>query len=147
MFHMSEPAQTFKNHAKLDPLFHFFLAPVSIFLLIWSLVHAYKAGTIDSILIAAGFLVLFVTIGKMRGYSLKVQDRVIRLEERLRLQALCSGSVQSRIPELTEKQLIALRFASDGEAAALAAKALDEKLEPKQIKTAVQKWRADWFRV
>jgi hypothetical protein len=147
MFHMSEPVQTFQNHARFDPLFHFFLAPVSIILLIWSLVHVYKARTIDSILIAAGFLVLFVAIGKMRGYSLKVQDRVIRLEERLRLQALCSGSVQNRIPELTEKQLIALRFASDGEAATLATKAMDERLAPKQIKAAVQKWRADHFRV
>jgi hypothetical protein len=144
---MSQPAQTFKNHGRLDPSFHFFLAPVSILLFIASLVHLFRHRTGEAALLSAGFLILVVLVTKTRVYSLKVQDRVIRLEERLRLGALASDDLKLRISELTEGQLIALRFASDGEAPALAVKALDEKLTPKQIKAAIQNWRADYFRV
>ena len=80
-------------------------------------------------------------------YSAKVQDRVIRLEERLRLQSLAPDAFKARIPELTVRQLVALRFASDSEVTALATKALDENLAPKQIKALIQNWRPDFHRV
>ncbi len=139
--------QTFANHARLDPLFHFFVLPVfalstlaAIVLFLW---HPSLHSAWRFVLIAAGTVAVF----KIRLYSLRVQDRVIRLEERQRLASLLSESSRSRIPEFTEGQLIALRFASDGEVARLAERALAEKLSPADIKKAVQSWRPDYWRV
>ena len=114
--------QTFANHTRFDPLFHFFLGPIFILALIVALInffyhlpnrsahHSFHAFLI--VLFAAALLVLAF---KTRLYSLKVQDRVIRLEERLRLMQILPEPLRSRIPELTEGQLVALRFASDAE--------------------------------
>jgi len=139
--------QTFANHGRFDPLFHFFALPIFGLSLLWSVVHFIRHPGLHS---AVAFVVLAaatVVALKTRMYSLRVQDRVIRLEERLRLAQLLPDATRSRIGELSEPQLIALRFASDGEVAGLVQQTLDGKWDAKQIKGAVQVWRADFFRV
>jgi hypothetical protein len=83
----------------------------------------------------------------IRLNALRVQDRLIRLEERLRLQTLLPAELSPRIAELTESQLIALRFASDNEVPGLVEKVLAAKMKSKDIKQAIVTWRADMFRV
>lgn len=146
--------QTYANHTRFDPPFHFFLAPVFILGLILSLIHFFyhlresdMRDNIHSFLLIVLAVALITVILKMRLYSLKVQDRIIRLEERLRLTQLLSEPLRARIPELTEDQLIGLRFASDAEIPKLVERALLEKLKRKDIKKAVQNWRPDYWRV
>jgi Family of unknown function (DUF6526) len=146
--------QTYANHTRWDPLFHFFLLPVFGLGLLMSLIHFFAHITHGDlrdhvhafllILLAAAFL---VAISKLRFYALKVQDRVIRLEERLRLATLLSEPLRSRIPELTVDQLVALRFASDAELPGLAERALNEKLSRADIKKSIKSWRPDYWRV
>jgi len=92
-------------------------------------------------------IIAFLAVGKARSHSLKAQDRIIRLEERLRLAALLSAEDNARCKALTVAQLIGLRFASDAELPALAVRALQENLTQKQIKEAINSWRPDYFRV
>ena len=143
---MAEP-QSFKNHAMFDPPFHFFLAPVGIFLLISAIVEVVRnPGWMTGIHVLV-MVWLIVLMFKTRIYSLKVQDRVIRLEERLRLAALLPAALQPRISELSVDQLIGLRFASDAELPALVEKTLGGNLNRKQIKEAIQNWKPDNWRV
>ena len=89
----------------------------------------------------------FLVLGKLRQYPMKVQDRVIRLEERLRLQSLAPEEWHAQIYRLTEDQLIGLRFASDDEVVELAKQALEHNLTRKQIKERIKDWRPDNWRV
>jgi hypothetical protein len=91
-------------------------------------------------------IVLFMLAGISRSQTLRVQDRIIRLEERLRLQALLPAEDRAHIDELSIKQLIALRFASDAELPALVRKTLTQNLEPKAIKQSIVNWRGDYYR-
>lgn len=146
--------QTLANHTRWDPVFHFFVIPIFVLGLILSLVHFFAHITHGDlrdhihafmlILLATAFLIL---VFKVRLYALRVQDRVIRLEERLRLTQLLSEPLRSRIPELTEDQLCGLRFASDAEVPKLVERTLNEKLSRADIKKAIQTWRPDYWRV
>lgn len=147
---MSDKPQTYANHARFDPWFHFSLIPILVFLFISGIVgmvsmHHHRFHFHLSLALFSLLLLWVVTCA--RNYSLKVQDRVIRLEERLRLAALLPEPLRSRIPELTVKQLIALRFASDAEVPALVQRTLTESLPPKEIKKLIQNWRPDHLRV
>jgi hypothetical protein len=146
--------QTFANHARYDPLFHFFLLPVFGLGLVFALIHFFAhLGHADfrddfhAFMLILLALALLTAVFKIRLYSLKVQDRVIRLEERLRLTQLLSEPLRSRIPELSVEQLCGIRFASDAEVPKLVERALNEKLTRKQIKEAIQTWRPDNWRV
>ena len=146
--------QSFAHHTRLDPAFHFFLLPVFGFGLVLSLIHFFAhlahsdfRDNFHSFLLIVLAIAVLVLAFKERLYALKVQDRVIRLEERLRLMQLLPEPLRSRIPELSEDQLCGLRFASDSEVSKLAERTLNEKLSRKQIKEAVKNWRADNWRV
>jgi len=151
---MAKTPQTFANHTRFDPPFHFFLIPVFAFAVLFSLIfffahigHRTTWGNVHAFLIVVLAFALLILMFKTRLYALKVQDRVIRLEERLRLMQLLPDPLRSRIPELTEGQLVGLRFASDAELPKLAERALNEKLSRQDIKKSIQNWRPDYWRV
>ena len=141
------PQQDYSHHTRFDPLFHFFLAPVALIVLIVMIVRAVNNPNWDSALHIVIALWALVAAFKIRLYALKVQDRVIRLEERLRLKEVLPANLQPKIGALTEDQLIGMRFASDGELADLVQKAVDQKLDRKQIKQSIKNWRPDFWRV
>jgi hypothetical protein len=142
-----EKEQNLKNHAKLVPIYHMFVLPVFLVNIIWSLVrlrYGLTFGAILSVLMAVALMVLALCA---RTFALKVQDRVIRLEMELRLARVLPAELHPRIGEFTPAQLIALRFASDAELAALAQQVLQENLTDRQeIKRRVKNWRADYLR-
>jgi hypothetical protein len=144
---MSETSQNLKNHARLDPLYHVVLGLILLLNLIYAIVHMVRHfGWNTAWLVVLSMAAIIVYI-KIRTYPLKVQDRVIRLEERLRLQALAPPEWHAQIYRLSEAQLIGLRFAGDDEVVALARQALEENLTSRQIKERVRNWRADNWRV
>ena len=142
--------QNLKNHGRIDPPFHFVLFLVLVANLVFAVfhvVHHLEDASIASAWFVVLSLAVFIPFFKLRTYPLKVQDRVIRLEERLRLQALAPAEWHTQIYRLTEDQLIGLRFAADDEVVELAKQALEHNLTRKQIKERIQSWRADNFRV
>jgi len=139
--------QTYENHTRLDPPFHFFLLPVAAITIgaaVYNVIRSFSWAHLWFVVLA---LALAVLILRLRQYALKAQDRVIRLEERLRLSMLCDEPLRSRISELTEGQLIAIRFASDEECPGLVERALSSKMAPAEIKKAIKTWRPDYFRI
>jgi hypothetical protein len=145
---MSEPAsQNLKNHGRFDPPYHFFLAIVGLATVIISIVYAVHHTCFYSIWLVVVSVAAVIAILKLRSYPLKVQDRVIRLEERMRLQALAPTEWHTQIYRLTEGQLIGLRFAADDEVVELAKQALEHNLTRKQIKERIKDWRPDNWRV
>ena len=139
--------QNLKNHARLDPPFHIVLALIILLNLVYSVIHLVRHVSWRSGWFVVLSLAVIIVWIRLRTYPLKVQDRVIRLEERLRLQALAPADWHSQIYRLTEDQLIALRFAGDDEVVALAKQALEENLNRKQIKERIRSWRPDEWRV
>jgi len=142
--------QSYAHHTRWDPPFHFFILPVFALAVILAVAHFFlhiHHHPLHSFLLVVLAVAALFAIFKIRLNPLKVQDRVIRLEERLRLAVLLPEPLRSRIPELTESQLIGLRFASDAEVPALVERALTEKLSCDDIKKAIKTWRPDDFRV
>jgi uncharacterized membrane protein YciS (DUF1049 family) len=140
--------QNYANHTRWDPLFHFFAIPVfmvTVIVNIWNLIQG--PFSFSAVWMVIFSIAVVVAALRIRLYALKVQDRVIRLEERVRCAALLSEPMRSRIGELTEAQCIALRFASDNELPGLVEKTLAGNLAAKEIKKSITNWRPDYFRV
>jgi hypothetical protein len=139
--------QNLANHTRLDPPFHFFALPVFAITWIVSVFFAVRHPGFLHIWIVVFNTALIVAVLRSRQYALKDQDRIIRLEERLRLAALLPDSLRPQIAKLTEGQLIALRFASDEEVAALVERTLSVNLASADIKKSIKNWRPDYWRV
>jgi len=142
--------QNLKNHTRWFPPFHFFVLPLLLLNFIFSIyitIHDWPRYAHTHLWWIVMAIVFFVMAGIARGYALRVQDRLIRLEERLRLAALLPAADRAHIDELTIRQLIALRFASDAEIPALVHKTLTQNLEPAAIKESITTWRPDHDRV
>jgi hypothetical protein len=142
--------QNLKNHMRLDPPVHFVLFAVlaaNVIFAVFHLIRHWGEAPIASSWFLVLSLAVFIPFFKLRMYSLKVQDRVIRLEERLRLQGLAPAEWHAQIYRLTEDQLIGLRFAADDEVVELAKHALEQNLNRKQIKERIKSWRPDNWRI
>jgi len=145
---MATTPQTFANHTRWQPPFHFFVAPVLLINVIWSVVQFVRGPALNSgwwIIVSLALLVLAFLV---RLNSLRVQDRLIRLEEKLRYRQILSATLCQETAALTTGQIIALRFAGDEELEELVGAVLAGKLaRTSEIKRAIKGWRADTFRV
>jgi hypothetical protein len=142
-------SQNFANHRQTVPVFHFFLLPILALTLIGSVVNLVKSCGDHQRIYSASLIVVLALATLLlsllsRMFALKAQDRAIRAEENLRHFVLTGKLLD---PRIAIRQVIALRFASDGEFLALAKKAADEGTAPDDIKRSIQEWRADTYRV
>ena len=140
--------QNFSNHVKFVPTYHFFVLPVFVLNFVQSIYGMIRPGfTWSGLVHFLTALALVVFAFNARIFALRVQDRVIRLEERLRFTRLLPDDLKPRIGEFTTGQFVALRFASDEELPGLARKVLNDKItDIKAIKQMVQHWRGDYLR-
>lgn len=146
---MAQP-QSYKHHTRYDPPFHFFVLPMLLLNLcfaVYATIHSWPCYKHTHLWWIAMSIVFFVMAGISRMSALRAQDRVIRLEEQLRLADLLPEEQLSLIDTLTLQQFVALRFASDAELTALAQRTATENLTPDQIKRSIVTWRPDHYRV
>jgi len=144
---MPEP-QSYGNHVRYFPLFHFVLTPLLLLNFIYQAVRLYQEPSLDRVvftILSLGFIAMIVAA---RLQALKAQDRVIRLEEQLRYREVLPTDLAGRASELSLGQMVALRFAHDDELTELIRRAFDNEFATsKDIKLAVKKWRGDYHRV
>jgi len=140
-------SQNFENHAKFVPAWHFVAAPILLLNFGFAAFNVVKDHSTNNIVLLLLSIALLILWAFSRLFALTVQDRVIRLEMRLRMASVLPAEMRSRIPEFTVAQLVSLRFASDEELPTLARKVLDEKLnDRKAIKKLIKNWQADELR-
>lgn len=144
---MPEPVQNYENHAKFVPVYHFVAFPLLVVNAGWRLYRAAVEPSADSVITALTAIALIILFFFARIFALRVQDRVIRMEMRLRLREVLPIGLHVRIPEFTTDQLVGLRFASDAELSELAEMVLrDRILDKKTIKRMIRDWQADHCR-
>jgi hypothetical protein len=144
----TDKPQSFENHARYVPMYHgvaFGIFVVNFFWSLYRLVVDFSIATVIGLLLAFGFLLLLFYA---RRFALTVQDRVIRLEMRVRLHRVLPPDLQPEVDRFSLDQLISMRFASDAELPALARKVLaDHITDRKAIKQLVKNWQADYLRI
>ncbi|MCK0469889.1 DUF6526 family protein [Halalkalibacter sp. APA_J-10(15)] len=141
--------QSFNNHTRSVPVFHYFLVPLCFITFIFAISNAFFEALrgeflFTSMLLISIALIVTITVFFLRSFTCKVQDRAIRAEERIRYFTLTGTLPDSR---LSIKQIVALRFASDEEFPSLCNKAIQKNLSPNEIKQSIQSWKADHDRV
>lgn len=145
---MAESTQSYQSHGKFVPLYHYVLFPILAINVLAMAYHALQDPDLYhfwAVLMAVAFVLIALFA---RVFALKAQDRVIRLEERLRMRELLPADLKARIPEFTAEQLIGLRFASDAELPELAATVLRDNIQKRDpIKKLVKHWRTDDHRL
>jgi Family of unknown function (DUF6526) len=144
---MAAPAQNYKNHIRFFPPFHFFVLPVFFINVIVSAVLLYRTPSrlgVWQLVVASALLLAALTA---RVMALAVQDRVIRLEMRLRMRELLPPDMQAEIASITREQCVALRFASDAELPVLVRRVVAGELKSQaDIKRQITHWQPDYFR-
>ena len=145
---MAEKKQNLQNHVRIVPAYHMFVFPVLFVNIGWAIYRVVKFPisfpTVFGVFLSVALLLLALYA---RLFALSVQDRIIRLEMRLRLAEILPPDLRARIPEFTVAQLVSMRFACDAELPALARKVLDEKMsDRKAIKQLVKDWQGDYAR-
>jgi hypothetical protein len=145
---MTATTQTYANHTRWHPPFHFFVLPVMIINVVWAIVYFFTSPEWNRGWAIVVSLALLVLVFLARTNALRAQDRVIRLEEQIRYQQILQGDFAQQARSLTIDQIIALRFAPDEEVEALVRGVLEGRLKKSaDIKRAVNSWRADNLRV
>lgn len=144
---MAQSGQTYATHTRWFPPVHYFLLPLFLINFLGAVWAAFKSPSGSSLWAALIAFALVVFLFASRLMALAVQDRVIRLEERLRMREILPADLQPRIGELTREQLVGLRFASDGELPELVRRVVAGELKSlTEIKKAVTQWRGDYLR-
>ena len=144
---MPSEKQVYRNHTRWFPLYHFVASPITGLYALWAIWTAIRVPGITEIVHAIWAVGIAVCLLTARFMAVTVQNRVIRLEMRLRLREVLPAPLASRINELTVRQLIGLRFAGNAELPSLVARTLKGELaDQKQIKQAVTDWQGDHLR-
>jgi Family of unknown function (DUF6526) len=144
---MSDSSQTFANHARFVPPYHYVAGPILLINVLWSGWRIVQAPTADNAIALIVAIAIVIVAFFARFFALKVQDRVIRLEMRLRLATLVPQDLRSRINDLTPSQMVALRFASDAELPALVAAVIKDNIRDQTaIKKMIKNWTPDHAR-
>lgn len=145
---MANQGQSFANHARFVPPFHYVAMPILLINFIWRVGGLFDGITTEASLNVLVAVALIIVALFARIFALGAQDRVIRLEMRLRMRDLLPENLQGRINDFTPTQMVGLRFASDAELPELARKVLDEDIaKATPIKKMVTDWQGDYFRV
>ena len=145
---MAEKPQSYKSHRRYIPVYHFFVLPIVAINVVVEAVRLSRFPTLYHAWVLLFAVALAVFVNFPRFMAARVQDRVIRLEERMRLGRLLPEELQGRIDDLRPSQLVALRFASDEELPALARRVFDGELtKSDQIKKEIRTWRPDHLRM
>ena len=143
----TERTQNFGNHTQWTPIFHFAASPLALVYFVWSIWRLVLAPNADTAYMVVGATALVTGVFAARLMALKVQDRVIRLEERIRLARVLPADLQQHINGIRAGHLVALRFASDSELPELVRTILkDPAIKPNELKQRVKNWQADFFR-